>query len=288
MGVKIQTIKDIRIFLAGELEGVYPESEIRALSDILIKNATGITKLHQLYDNRFEVSDMAAEKIMGYAEELKTGKPIQYIFGETVFYNCRIKVNSTTLIPRPETEELVDLIIRENKGYNGSIIDFGSGSGCITIALAANLPESIVTGVEISDDAILIARENGALNNVNVSFIKADIFNFNNKTAVRAGIIVSNPPYVRNSEKLQMNKNVLDFEPPLALFVTDSDPLVYYDAIIKLAEKILLPDGRLYFEINEMMGSSLSTLLKSSDYSDIEIVKDLNEKERIIKCRKNG
>jgi release factor glutamine methyltransferase len=288
MGVKIQTIKDIRIFLAGELKGVYPESEIRALSDILIKNATGITKLHQLYDNRFEVSDMAAEKITGYSEELKTGKPIQYILGETVFYNCRIKVNSSTLIPRPETEELVDLIIRENKGYNGSIIDFGSGSGCITIALAANLPEAIVTGVEISDDAILIAKENAVLNNVNVSFINADIFNFDSRTAGRAGIIVSNPPYVRNSEKLQMNKNVLDFEPPLALFVTDSDPLVYYDAIIKLAEKILLPDGRLYFEINEVMGSSLTRLLESSHYSDIEIVKDLNEKERIIKCRKNG
>jgi release factor glutamine methyltransferase len=226
--------------------------------------------------------------ILGYAEELKTGKPIQYILGETVFYNCHIKVNSSTLIPRPETEELVDLIIGENKDYNGSIIDFGSGSGCITVALAANLPLSVVTGVEISDDAILVARENAVLNNVNVSFINADIFNFDTKTVSRSGIIVSNPPYVRNSERLQMNKNVLDFEPAQALFVTDSDPLVYYDAIIKLADEILLPDGRLYFEINEMMGSSLNTLLKSAGYSDIEIVKDLNEKERIIKCRKNG
>jgi len=288
MGVKIQTIKDIRIFLASELEGVYPEPEIRALSDILIKNASGISKLQQLYDNRFEISDSVADVILAYAEELKTGKPIQYILGETVFYNCHIKVNSSTLIPRPETEELVDLIIGENKDYSGSIIDFGSGSGCITIALAANLPLSIVTGVEISDDAILVARENAALNNVNVSFINADIFNFDSKTVDRSGIIVSNPPYVRNSEKLQMNRNVLEFEPPLALFVTDSDPLIYYDAIIKLADEILLPDGRLYFEINEMMGGSLAALLKSAGYSDIEIVKDLNEKQRIIKCRKNG
>jgi release factor glutamine methyltransferase len=288
MVVKIQTIKDIRIFLAKELAGVYMEPEIRALSDILIKNVAGKIKLHQLYDNGFEVSARAAEIIFDFARELKTGKPVQYILGETVFYNCRIKVNSSTLIPRPETEELVDLIIRENKGFDGTIIDFGCGSGCISIALAANLTHAAVTGVEISEDAINIARENAILNNVDVSFIKGDIFNFDGKTAGKAGIIVSNPPYVRNSEKLQMGKNVLDFEPPLALFVPDSDPLIFYNAIIKLADEILLPEGRLYFEINEMMGSSLSTLLESSVYSDIEIVKDLNNKERIIKCLKNG
>jgi release factor glutamine methyltransferase len=288
MGVNIQTIKDIRFFLARELKGVYSEPEIRALSDILIKTATGITKLHQLYNNETEVSASAYKMILGFAEELKTGKPIQYIVGETVFYNCRIKVNSSTLIPRPETEELVDLIIKENKGYDGCIIDFGSGSGCIAIALAANLPLTKITGVEISGEAIVIAQENAVLNKVNVSFIKGDIFNFDKGTAGKAGIIVSNPPYVRNSEKLQMGKNVLDFEPPRALFVNDSDPLIYYNAIIKLADEILLPGGRLYFEINEMMGNALTILIKSQGYSDIEIVKDLNDKERIIKCKKNG
>jgi release factor glutamine methyltransferase len=288
MGVNIQTIKDIRIFLTRELNGIYTETEIRVLADILIKTATGITKLHHLYNNDTEISAEAYEMIYGFAEELKTGKPIQYIVGETVFYNCLIKVNSSTLIPRPETEELVDLIIKENKGYNGSIIDFGSGSGCITIALAANLPLTKITGVEISDDAILIARENAALNKVNVCFMKGDIFNFDSGTAGKAEIIVSNPPYVKNSEKLQMGKNVLDFEPPQALFVNDSDPLIYYKAIVKLADEILLRGGRLYFEINEMMGNALTTLIKSHGYSDIEIVKDLNDKERIIKCRKNG
>ena len=125
------------------------------------------------------------------------------------------------------------------------------------------------------------------LNNVQVSFIKGDIFNFNPEEVGKAGIIVSNPPYVRNSEKLLMNKNVLDFEPHLALFVTDSDPLVYYSAILKLAEKVLLPGGGLYFEINEIMGKSLFQLLESFNYSGIEIVADLNNKERIIKGRKN-
>jgi release factor glutamine methyltransferase len=288
MGVKIQTIKDIRIYLAKELPDIYKEPEIRTITDMLIKAVTSITKLHDLYDDTYEINIRKAEKIVNFTEELKTGKPIQYVLGETQFYNCTIKLNSSTLIPRPETEELVDLIIKENKGYKGNIIDFGTGSGCIAVALAANLPFSVVTGVDISEEAIKIARGNAALNNVNVTFLNDDIFNFSGRTVGKTGIIVSNPPYVRNSEKLLMSKNVLEFEPHLALFVTDSDPLVYYEAIIRLAGELLLPGGCLYFEINEMMGSSLKRLLELSGYSDIEIVSDLNNKERIIKSRKNG
>ena len=288
MGVKLQTIKDIRLYLAKELTGVYNLPEIRALADRLIKTVTGATKLHQLYDNEYQVNGTDAEKIIKIAEELKTGRPIQYILGETTFYNCTIKVNSATLIPRPETEELVDLIIRENKDYRGNIIDFGSGSGCIAIALAANLPFAILTGVEISDDAISIARENAGLNNVKVSFIKGDIFQPDRKATRKAGIIVSNPPYVRISEKSLMSKNVLDFEPHQALFVADNDPLIYYDAILKLAEDTLLAEGRLYFEINEAMGKPLTKLLETFDYSEIAVVLDINDKERIIKGRKNA
>jgi len=287
MLVKIQTIKDIRFYLLKELTGVYKEPEIRALADILIKTVTGTTKLHQLYDNNYMITGAEAEKIIGITEELKTGRPVQYILGETTFFNCTIKVNSSTLIPRSETEELVDLIIRENKGYKGNIIDFGSGSGCIAIALAANLPFAMLTGIDISDDAIIIARENAVLNNVKVSYIRGDIFTLDPETISKAGIIVSNPPYVRNSEKPLMAKNVLDFEPHLALFVTDSDPLIYYNAILKLAKKILLPGGLLYFEINEAMGRSLVQLFESYDYSEIETVSDINNKERIIKGRKN-
>src|ERR1035437_6248445 len=287
MGVKIQTIKDIRFYLAKELTGVYKEQETRALANIIIKTVTGITKVHQLYDSGYLLTSEEAQKIIEFTAELKTGRPVQYILGETIFYNCTIKVNSSTLIPRPETEELVDLVIKENKEYKGNIIDFGTGSGCIAIALSANLPFSSVTGVEISDDAISIARENAVLNNVNVSFIKSDIFNFDQEAVSKAGIIVSNPPYVRNSEKVQMGRNVLDFEPHLALFVTDSDPLVYYKAILNLADKILLPEGRLYLEINENMGRSMIQLLESYEYTEIEVVPDINDKERIIKGRKN-
>ena len=286
MGVKIQTIKDIRFYLARELTGVYKEPEIRAIADILIKTVSGSTKLHQLYDNGFELVGRDIEKISEFTEKLKTGKPIQYILGQTTFYNCTIKVNSSVLIPRPETEELVDLIIRENRGFKGNIIDFGTGSGCIAIALAANLPLAAVTGIEISDDALAIARENAVINKVKISFLKGDIFNPDHNAVGKAGIVVSNPPYVRNSEKALMGKNVLDFEPPYALFVTDSDPLIYYNAILKLADKVLLPGGRLYFEINEAMGGPMIRLLESFEYSEIEIVTDINDKERIIKGRR--
>jgi release factor glutamine methyltransferase len=288
MGVKIRTIKDIRFYLASELAGIYKEPEIRVLADILIKTVTGTAKLHDLYDKNYAITGKQAKKIFRYAEELKAGKPVQYITGETTFYNCTIKVNNSTLIPRPETEELVDLIISENREYKGEIIDIGSGSGCIAIALAVNLPEARVTGIEISYDAINIARENAVLNNAKVSFVNGDIFSVNSETVGKAGIIVSNPPYIRNSEKSQMNKNVLDFEPHLALFVSDTDPLIYYNAILKLAVKVLLPAGYMYFEMNEAMGKPLVELFKSFGYSHIEIVSDLNGKERIIKGRKNG
>jgi release factor glutamine methyltransferase len=288
MGVKIQTIKDIRFYLSRELLVIYKETEIRLIADILIKTITGITKLHDLYNDTYLITSAEADRITDYTEELKTGKPIQYVVGETLFYNCKIKLNSSTLIPRPETEELVDFIIRENKGYRGNIIDFGTGSGCIAIALAANLPSSDVTGIDISGEAIRIAQENAVLNNVKVSFIKDDIFDLHLKSVAKSGIIVSNPPYVRNSEKVLMSKNVLEFEPHQALFVTDSNPLIYYEAIIRLAEEFLLPAGLLYFEINEMMGSSLVTLLELFGYSDIEVISDINDKERIIKGRKNG
>jgi release factor glutamine methyltransferase len=287
MAVKIRTIKDIRIYLTRELKDVYQDPEIRVLSDILIRTVTGIKKLHQLYDSEFPVNDQDAGKIVEYTAELKRGKPVQYVLGETVFYNCIIRLNGSTLIPRPETEELVDLIIKENTGFTGNIVDFGSGSGCIAIALAANMPGAAVTGLEISGDAITIAGENAVLNNVKVSFIKDDILDPSAKELGTAGIIVSNPPYVRDSEKVLMARNVLDFEPHLALFVTDSDPLVYYKAIVKAAENILLPDGRIYFEINENMGGPMAGLLESYGYSDIKVISDINGKSRIIKGIRN-
>ena len=287
MAVNIQTIKDIMFYLAEELTGIYNNQEIRVLADLLIKTVTGRIKLHQLFDNGYTVSTNEASKIIELTAELKTGKPIQYVLGETTFYGYIIKLNSSTLIPRPETEELVDMIVKENRDFNGNIIDFGTGSGCIAIALALKLPFSDLTGIDISVDALKIARENALLNKVEVLFIKGDILDFNKTAIGKAGIIVSNPPYVRDSEKALMGKNVIDFEPHQALFVPDSEPLVYYQAILEIAVHILLPGGRLYFEINEAMGGSLVKLMMLYGYSEMQIVPDINNKERFIKARKN-
>jgi len=288
MGVNIQTIKDIRLYIARELDEIYPESEINAITNVIIKTVTGLSGLHLLYSSEQKINPGHEKRIIEICKELKSGKPVQYILGETIFYDCIIKVNSSTLIPRPETEELVHLILNENNGFRGGIVDFGTGSGCIAIALAANLPGAAVTGIDISEGAVNTAKENALLNKVSVSFVKGDIFNFDYNSISKADLIVSNPPYVRTSEKQFMSKNVLDFEPHSALFVNDDEPLIYYKRIVGIANTILVAGGRLYFEINEALGHNMIRLLSSSGYSDVQVVKDLNNKDRIIKGTKNG
>jgi release factor glutamine methyltransferase len=258
----IQTIKDIKSFLEKELAGIYPPTEINALSGIIIKTVFKVARLHVLAMPEDPVTKKQAGRIICICRDLKTGKPLQYILGETSFYNCTIKVNPEVLIPRPETEELVDLVIKENRDFRGTILDAGTGSGCIAIALAVNLPGSKVTGIDNSEGAIRVSKENAGLNKAPVSFFRNDILNPDYKSIGEAGIIVSNPPYVRNSEKILMGRNVLEYEPNSALFVDDSDPLTYYRALLELAERVLLPGGKVYFEINEAMGEKMAELLK--------------------------
>lgn len=283
MGVKIQTIKDIRSCLSVELQGIYPETEINALTNVIIKTLSLAKKLYQIYDPRLTLDAVSISRVTEIIQELKEGRPIQYILGSTDFYNCIIRVREGTLIPRQETEELVDLIIRENRGYKGNILDIGTGSGCIAIALAKNIPGASAAGIDISRDAIAIARENASLNNVSVKFTLQDIFNPKELLKTKPGIIVSNPPYIRISEKVSMNRNVIGFEPPEALFVNDSDPLVYYKAILEMAGRILQKDGRVYFEINEESGKEMVSLMESYRYTGISLIKDINGKDRIIK-----
>jgi release factor glutamine methyltransferase len=288
MSITLKTIKEIRLYLTKELKEMYKEPEISALANIIIKTVIGVTRLHQLYMPEHQVSYDQAELVFDICKELKTGKPIQYIIGETIFYNCSIRVSGATLIPRPETEELVDLIIKENRDYTGNIIDIGTGTGCIAIALAANMPSAKIIGIDISEEALVIARKNAVLNKSQITFIQADILKIKDAIIDKPGIIVSNPPYVRNSEKMYMNKNVLNFEPPIALFVDDSDPLKYYRAILEFAEENLSRGGKVYFEINEAMGSEMIRLFESFGYSGTEVVKDINGKDRIIKGKKDA
>jgi release factor glutamine methyltransferase len=288
MSVKIQTLKDIRNYLLKELKSTYPEQEIKSITNLIFKTHFGIEKLHLLIDSGQIVSFNTISRIIEICDELKTGKPVQYVLGETSFYNCIIKVNNETLIPRPETEELVDLVIRENKGFRGKIIDFGTGSGCIAIALKKTLKEAEVTGIDISRGALQLASSNAILNDVDVSFLKGDILQFDTGLITPSEIIVSNPPYVLESEKKYMNRNVLDFEPHNALFIPDEDPLLFYSAIVKLSGRIMMPGGKLYFEINENKGREILRLLESAGYSEVKIINDINGKNRIIKGMFNG
>ena len=287
MAVKLQTIKDIRNYITGELSELYPRQESVSIADAVITKVFGMDRLTSVLKENEVIDDRKkTETILRYCIGLKKGKPLQYVTGETLFYDCVIKVSRGVLIPRPETEELVDLVVKENKGFAGSIIDIGTGSGAIAIALAASFPLARVTGIDISLAAIRTAIKNAENNNVPVAFLKADIFRINPAGLLKSDIIISNPPYVRDSEKKNMKKNVLGFEPHRALFVPDSDPLKYYRAILKLADHILIPGGSVYFEINEAMGKQVSDILELHKFSEIEIIKDLNGKNRIAKGKK--
>jgi len=287
MAVKLQTIKDIRNYISSELSGLYTEQESASISGIIVSklfNIQGVTSL--LKENEMLAGRKEADMAVRYCRKLKTGQPVQYAIGETLFYDCIIKVNPAVLIPRPETEELVNLIIRENKGFTGRIIDIGTGSGCIAVALAVNLPFSSILGIDKSRRALKTAMKNAEQNNAVISFLGADLFKIDPSGIQNAGILVSNPPYVRNSEKQFMHRNVLGFEPQEALFVPDDDPLKFYRAILSLAVQILDRGGLIYFEINEAMGKPVYDLLKSFNYCEIRIIKDINGKDRIAKGRK--
>ena len=289
MSLHLRTIKDIRTLIAKELTPVYPAREISSLTNIIIKTCLTADRLHHLTEPDLEVSPVIIKKILSIIKELKAGKPVQYVLGETVFYNCRIKLNKKTFIPRQETEELVDLVIEENRGFKGKILDIGTGSGCIAIAIAKNIPDSEVTAVDNSEEALEAGRLNARLNNVKLDFLNVDILNPQNDNLLPlCKIIISNPPYVLESEKEYMHRNVLDFEPSNALFVPDDDPLIYYRKILELLGTILEPSGKIYFEINELMGESMKKIMINASCSNPVITKDLNGKDRIINGIYNG
>lgn len=282
MTVNLLTINDFRTYLEKELKDLYNETEISALSRIIIKTMFRGAGLHVIYNSGTLLTDEQSANIRGIIRELKKGVPYQYVLGETIFYECFIKVTPDVLIPRPETEELVDVIIRENKKYRGRITDLGTGSGCIAIALSLNLPESSVTGIDNSNEALLVAVENAILNDARVDFEHNDIFKFQFNENLRSGIIVSNPPYVRRSEMSLMERNVLDYEPESALFVNDEDPLVYYRAILEISDYLLENGGKIYFEINEALGKEMAELIGKYGFRDIRVIKDINNKDRIV------
>ena len=220
-------------------------------------------------------------------DELKLGKPIQYILGDCEFYGLKFKVNPNVLIPRPETEELVDLIIHQNKNSEITILDIGTGSGCIAIALQKKLSLSSVTAMDISEDALALAQENAGLNQVEIAFFNDDALVLNSQKNPQYDIIVSNPPYIANTEKKEMSHQVLEHEPHLALFVDDANPLIFYEKISDFALTNLSPQGKLYFEINQSLGLETKKLLENKGFS-AEIIKDIIGNDRIIEAQLRG
>jgi release factor glutamine methyltransferase len=245
---------------------------------------------HHLGWKRTEILNEAVEssfppKLFEDFERLKTGEPIQYIMGKGPFYGREFFVSSATLIPRNETEELVHKIIKENPKAGLRVLDIGTGTGCIPISLALEMNNPEMFAVDISEEALQIAQKNAVELSAKVTFSKCDILT-KTPEVPELDILVSNPPYIPEQEKTEMHKNVLDFEPELALFVSNDDPLIFYRIIAEKGKQLLKSGGKLYFEINEKYGKEVAELLEEMGYSDVKVLKDLNGKERMVVARR--
>lgn len=292
------TINNIKNLFLSELSNLYPKQEIESFFYLLTEAFLDLKRVDIILHPNKEVAYEIEQKYNSALAKLKKEIPIQYIIGTTEFYGLPFTVNENVLIPRPETEELVAWVIEEveskklkvksEKSLTSNpkpftILDIGTGSGCIAISLAKNLTNAKVWALDISKEAIKIAQNNAKLNHVNVQFLNEDILTLK-KLPVKFDIIVSNPPYVRELEKEEIKKNVLENEPHLALFVKDENALIFYDKIADIAKENLNTNGKLYFEINQYLGNETSSLLKKKGFENIELKKDIFGNDRMIKA----
>lgn len=288
-------VRDCRKYYAGELEKIYGSDEANALIMILLEHYFSIDRVKMALEPELRLSESELLTLHFAVKDLLKNKPVQYVLGETEFCGMRFFVNENVLIPRPETQEIVENIVTSTRTRHAtsqqlSILDIGTGSGCIAISLAKLIPNSDVTAVDVSEKALEVARKNADANGVNVHFVHDDILNPHVKTYGRASqqfdIIVSNPPYVCENEKSEMRANVLDYEPSTALFVTDNDPLIFYRKILEFAQKTLKPSGEVWFEINEKFGKEMKDLCLEKGFKNVEIIKDFRERDRILRISK--
>lgn len=264
--------------MAKELTSLYPENEASTLVEWLLEYHLGLRRVDMMHF--LEENDLPDDLYKDF-ERLKTGEPIQYILGQGPFYGREFEVTEDTLIPRNETEELVHLIIKENPGIGKKILDIGTGTGCIPITLNLEMKESEVYGLDVSDGAIEVAKRNAKKLHAVVNFLKCDILN-ELPDLSELDIIVSNPPYVPQKDKSDMHRNVVNFEPHLALFVPDEDPLIFYRVIGEKGKRLLKKGGRLYFEIYEKAAIEIQALLEKQGYDRVTVHSDLNGKERMV------
>lgn len=280
-------LKDIISFYHRELAPVYEKSEIDAMVSRSVEHVLGYSSTDLLIRMDSNVNQSDLLKLYDGAKALKQGLPLQYILGEAWFYDLKFKVTEAVLIPRPETEELVELVLKENTAA-ASFLDIGTGSGCIPVTLKKHLPQSTVYAADISADALRVAGENATTNNTDIHFFEADVLNtgaFLEQLNTRVEVIISNPPYIQASEKNSMAPQVLDHEPHLALFVEGDDPILFYKKITDLCRQALAPKGRLYFELNPLTAEAVKDyVLRSGSFETAALIKDLSGKTRFLKA----
>ncbi|BDD03042.1 peptide chain release factor N(5)-glutamine methyltransferase [Aureibacter tunicatorum] len=272
--------KELQNLIIDSLQGVYDEYETAGIAWMIMEDVFQVTKNELVLDS--EVSTFQMPVLNLILRRLKNNEPIQYIIGKAHFYGRDFEVNPSVLIPRGETEELVHLILNDQKGKQGlDVLDIGSGSGCIPITLALEMESANVQSVDISKQALEVAIRNAESLKAEVKFSQLDILNEIPRVE-KLDIIVSNPPYVRQLEKLKMHKNVLDYEPELALFVEDNDPLIFYRRIAELGKSLLKKEGALYFEINEYLGEEMKHMVENLGYRKVKVIQDIHGKDRIL------
>ena len=271
----------ITTYIRQSLQDIYPPEEVKALSMLICCDMLGLDALDIYMGKDIILSECKQRELENIIFRLQKNEPIQYIRGFAEFCGRKFKVAPGVLIPRPETAELVELIVKENPGAR-HLLDIGTGSGCIAISLSKSLPGARVDAWDISEEALAIARKNNEELDAQVTFCRQDVFSADGMQSGSYDIIVSNPPYVTETEKREMEANVLDWEPELALFVPDEDPLRFYRRIAELGRELLRPDGKLYFEINQAYGQDMIRMIEMNQYRDVRVIKDIFGKDRIL------
>lgn len=280
------TIAELKSEFLNQLKKAYPSEEANSFFGLLSQSYLKMSRLEVALHRDKEVNREVVKQFQVAQERLLNQEPIQHIIGETEFYGLKIKVNKNVLVPRPETEELVQWIIEEVSAEEKeiSILDVGTGSGCIALCLAKNLPQAVITAIDISEQALKTAKENAEKNKVQVNFIRQDILKLE-RLSRKYDVIVSNPPYVRELEKKEMQPNVLHFEPGTALFVSNENPLIFYKKITLLAKSGLKENGKLFFEINQYLGKETENLLQEDGFKT-RLRKDIFGNFRMLKGEK--
>lgn len=285
------TLNEARTILSKELSNVYDKDELKNIIDLVLERITGLPKTEQVKSKVPYLTCTQLEDIDSITERLKKNEPVQYVLGEAWFAGMKFKVNRNVLVPRPETEELVDWTVKEVNAQRSmrnvecAIADIGTGSGCIAITLKKKLPEATVTAVDVCSEALYTAAENATELNAEINFILLDFLDEEKwKELDKYDIIISNPPYIKQSEKNSMQERVTSFEPPIALFVPDDDALLFYKKLADFAPRHLKNRGSLFVEINEALGNEVVSVFQSAGFSNVQLRKDMQGKDRMVKA----